>query len=96
MKPIGALGAAAMVWYNPKAWAVTLAASSSFAHLAGTPTAQAVLLGATFLLFALASMTLWCALGHAIGRLFTSQLQWRLLNAALGILLAASVVPMWL
>ncbi|SLN47031.1 LysE family translocator [Oceanibacterium hippocampi] len=94
-RPIGLWGAAGLVWYNPKAWAVTIGASSSFAHLAADPAGQAALIGGTFLVFAAGSMLLWCSTGHALGRLLRSERQWRLLNAVLGLLLAASVIPMW-
>ncbi|MGE0006023.1 MAG: LysE family translocator [Parvibaculaceae bacterium] len=94
-RPIGLIGAAVLAWCNPKAWAVTMGASSSFAHLAYDPAHQALLMGTTFLAFAAASMTLWCTTGQALGRLLRTESQWQVLNIVMGLLLAASVVPLW-
>ncbi|HWK67796.1 MAG TPA: LysE family transporter [Rhizobiaceae bacterium] len=94
--PLGAFGAAATVLYNPKAWAVTIGAASSFAHLAGSVVGQVLLIGTTFLGFAAVSMGLWCVLGYAFRQVLKSEGHWRVLNAVLGALLAASIIPMWL
>ncbi|TCR67467.1 LysE family transporter [Bosea sp. BK604] len=95
-RPTGFLAAIAVQFQNPKGWAMVLGAAASFAALARGPAELATLLGLTFGLMAAASLMLWCAAGLLLARLLRSERQWRLLNAALGLLLAASIVPMWL
>lgn len=38
----------------------------------------------------------WCTGGVLLARLLRTDRQWRLVNTALGLLLVASVVPIWL
>ncbi|WP_233858823.1 LysE family translocator [Paraburkholderia sp. HD33-4] len=84
-----------LLWLNPKGWAMTIGAAASFALLANNPNRLAMLLGAAFGVAACASLALWCALGVLLGRLFRTPRHWRLLNLAVGVLLAASVIPTW-
>jgi threonine/homoserine/homoserine lactone efflux protein len=95
-QPASLLGGASLLWFNPKGWAMTLGAAASFAALAANPLQLAVLLGAAFGLAAALSLSLWCVAGFMLARLLRSERQWHLLNAVLGLLLAASVIPMWL
>ena len=90
-----AMGSAYLLWLNPKGWAMALGAAASFAMLASGPLQLAALLGTTFGLAALLSLSLWCAAGIVLARLLKTQRQWRVLNAVLGALLAASILPMW-
>ena len=94
--PTSFLGGACLLWLNPKGWAMALGAAASFAVLASGPFQLAVLLGSAFGLAAAVSLSLWCLAGLLLARLLRTERQWRLLNAALGVLLAASVIPMWL
>lgn len=95
-RPTGFLAAIGVQLQNPKGWAMTLGAAASFAALANSPVELATVLGLTFGVAAAASLALWCAAGLVLARLLRSERQWRLLNLALGLLLAASIVPMWL
>lgn len=95
-RPTGFLAAIGVQFQNPKGWAMVLGAAASFAALARGPVELATLLGLTFGLMAAGSLMLWCAAGLLLARLLRSERQWRLLNATLGLLLAASIVPMWL
>jgi threonine/homoserine/homoserine lactone efflux protein len=74
---------------------MTVSAAASFALLADGPNRLAILLGAAFGVAACASLALWCALGVLLARLFRTPRHWRMLNFAMGVLLAASVVPVW-
>ena len=94
--PTSFLGGACLLWLNPKGWAMTLGAAASFAALASGPLQLASLLGAAFGIAAALSLSLWCAAGLVLARLLRTERQWRVLNAGLGVLLAASIVPMWL
>jgi threonine/homoserine/homoserine lactone efflux protein len=80
---------------NPKGWAMGLGAAASFAALADGPLQLALLLGAVFGLAAALSLALWCVAGTLLARLLKTERQWRVLNALLGLLLAASIIPMW-
>jgi threonine/homoserine/homoserine lactone efflux protein len=96
VQPTSLLGGASLLLFNPKGWAMTLGAAASFAALASGPLQLAILLGAAFGLSAVISLSLWCVAGSILARLLRSGWQWHLLNAVLGLLLAASVIPMWL
>lgn len=89
-------GGAGLLLLNPKGWAMALGAAASFALLASGPLQLALLLGATFGLAASASLSLWCVAGLVLARWLTRTWHWRLVNGILGLLLAVSIVPMWL
>ena len=95
-RPTGFVAGACLLWLNPKGWAMALGAAASFAVLAASPLGLALLLGSVFGLSAALSLSLWCLAGLMLARLLKTERQWRRLNGALGILLAASIVPMWL
>ncbi|WP_232834617.1 LysE family translocator [Rhodoferax ferrireducens] len=94
--PLGFFSGASMLWMNPKAWAMTTGAGASFAGLVNHPMELAVLLGAAFGLAASVSLAIWCWAGLVLARLLRTARQWHTVNAILGVLLAASVVPVWL
>ena len=94
-RPNSFLGGAGLQWMNPKGWAMGLGAAASFAALANGPLQLALLLGAVFGLAAAVSLSLWCVAGTLLARLLRTERQWRVLNIALGLLLAASIIPMW-
>ena len=95
-RPMSFLGAVWLLWHNPKGWAMTLGAAASFAALADNPLLLGALLGTSFALGALLSLSLWCLAGLLLARLLKTDTQWRILNVVLGALLAVSIVPMWL
>ena len=94
--PLGFAGGAGLLWLNPKAWAMVTGAAASFAVLAAHPLQLAVLLGSTFGLAAAVSLSIWCFAGLVFARLLRNACQWHAVNATLGAMLAASVIPMWL
>lgn len=94
-RPISFFGAVWLLWHNPKGWAMTLGAAAAFATLAGNPLQLGVLLGTFFAVGALLSLSLWCLTGLVLARLLQTETQWRILNIGLGVLLAASIAPMW-
>lgn len=95
-RPTSLFGALWIQLQNPKGWTMTLGAAASFAGLAGGPAELATLLGAIFGIFALLSLMLWCAAGLLLAQVLRQGWQWQLVNAALGLALAGSIVPMWL
>ena len=96
VRPSSFVGGFWMLWHNPKGWAMTLGAAASFASLASGPAQLALLLGPVFGAAAALSQSAWCVAGQVLARLLRTDGQWRALNAVLGVLLAASIVPMWL
>lgn len=95
-RPTSFLGAVWLVWQNPKGWAMTLGAAASFASLAAGPVGLALMLGASFGVAALLSLSLWCVAGLLLARLLRTEAQWHMLNAVLGALLAVSILQLWL
>ncbi|CAN0626363.1 LysE family translocator [Burkholderia multivorans] len=94
-QPVTLVSGVFLLWLNPKSWAMTVGAAASFALLANSPSRLALLLAAAFGLAACVSLALWCALGMLLARLFRTPLHWRILNFAMGALLAASIIPTW-
>ncbi|AMJ61130.1 LysE family translocator [Bosea sp. PAMC 26642] len=94
-QPVGFLGGIGLLAINPKAWAMTLSAAASYAALAETPSQLALALGVVFVVLSSLSLMLWCAAGLVLGKLLRSDAHWRALNIVLGLLLVASIVPMW-
>lgn len=94
-RPNSFFGGAGLQWMNPKGWAMGLGAAASFAALANGPLQLALLLGAVFGLAAAVSLAAWCVAGALLARLLRTERQWRVLNIMLGLLLAASIIPMW-
>ena len=75
---------------------MTLSAAASFATVTDGPLQLALLLGAAFAVLSGLSLGLWCAAGLLLAKLLRTEAQWRALNVALGLLLAASILPIWL
>jgi threonine/homoserine/homoserine lactone efflux protein len=95
-RPTGFVSAIWLVWHNPKGWAMTLGAAASFAALSAVPWYLGMLLGMSFVAGATISLSLWCLAGLLLARLLKTDTQWRVLNFTLGLLLAVSIIPMWM
>lgn len=95
-RPTSFVGGVWLLWFNPKAWAMTLGAAASSATLASGPAQLSILLALAFGFAASVSVSLWCTAGTLMARLIRTEAQWRGLNMVLGVLLALSIVPMWL
>lgn len=95
-KPSRFIAGVALLWQNPKAWAMTLSAAASFASITQGAESLAVLLGVVFAVLSMASLALWCVAGVVLAGVLKTERQWRLLNGFLGALLIASIVPLWL
>jgi threonine/homoserine/homoserine lactone efflux protein len=91
--PAGFLGMAAFQWVNPKGWLVGTAAVATFLdrHTGGA-LGQAVIFAVLFTLTALPCCFPWLAFGAALQRYLRSARARRVLNSAMGALLAASVI----
>ena len=93
--PIGLAKGFLLLWLNPKAWAMAIAASSANAGLSSNPLHLALIVGTAFGMAAALSLTLWCLGGQWLARILKTETQWRAVNISLGLVLAASIVPMW-
>jgi threonine/homoserine/homoserine lactone efflux protein len=94
-KPASLVGGIWMLWHNPKGWAMTMGAAASFSVLASGPAHLALILGLTFGVAAAVSLLIWCMAGQILARALRRDWQWRALNLTLGVLLLASIIPMW-
>lgn len=94
-RPVTLINGILLLWLNPKSWAMTGGAAALFALLVSSPNRLAFLLGTAFGLAACASLALWCALGALLARLLRTPHHWHILNLAMGVLLAASIIPTW-
>ncbi len=95
-RPLGFASGAALLLVNPKAWAMVFGAAASFASLSAQPLELAVVMAGTFGAAAVGSLCLWCAGGSLLARALREDWQWRMVNITLGLLLAASVLPIWI
>ena len=91
----GFLGMAAFQWVNPKGWLVGVAAVAAFLdRRAGGALAQAAILATLFTLVAFPICLPWLAFGAALQRFLHTPRARRVLNTAMGTLLAASTILM--
>lgn len=93
-RPVGFIGAAALQWVNPKVWMVAAGAVATYLP-AGSGAdgllARAGIFALVFLAAALPGGFVWLAFGAAAQRLLTDARRQRILNVAMGAILAASV-----
>lgn len=93
--PMGFFKGAFLPLVNPKGWTMALSSAGAYAGLSQNPLTLGLLLGGTFCLAALLALTLWCVGGQWMARALKSERQWRIVNIGLGLLLVASIIPMW-
>ena len=92
-RPLHFHEAAAFQWINPKAWAMAIGVSATYAH-GGDPLAEAALIAAVFVAAGLSSSQTWAAFGAGIGRALGVGARLRAFNVTMGLLLAACAL--WL
>lgn len=91
-RPMGFLGGAAFQWINAKGWVMAVGAVTTYAGIADYPRNIAVI-GVIFLVLGLASSATWLVFGSALRHLLGSPRALRVFNVTMGLLLAASLVP---
>lgn len=96
LRPIGYIAGIWMLWHNPKGWAMTAAAAATYGNLASSPGRMAAVMGVSFGLAALASLSIWCFAGSELARRIKQPKHWQILNGLLGALIVTSIIPMWL
>jgi threonine/homoserine/homoserine lactone efflux protein len=91
-KPLSFLAAFGFQFANPKAWTITAGAASTFMPTDINAAFAAGILAATFAVVAVPAVIIWTAFGVGIGRFLKSPRAHRLFNGAMGLLLVATVV----
>lgn len=94
-EPVGFFQAALFQWVNPKAWLVAVSAAGTYLQGGNERVYQALALGALFVAASIPSCLLWLSAGASLQRLLRGERAARRFNIAMGLLLAASIVPMF-
>lgn len=92
-QPIGFLQTCLFQWINPKGWVMAVTALAAYTLADSYYTGVAVVV-ATFVFMGVTSALTWAAFGAALKNVMTDPRYFRLINVALAVLLAASLVPM--
>ena len=92
-KPMGFTAAAAFQWVNPKAWVMAITAVATYT-VASSHAASVLLVGLTFVLVNIPSISVWTLSGVAIRRVLTDPRHLRLFNIGMALLLLASLAPL--
>jgi threonine/homoserine/homoserine lactone efflux protein len=95
-RPLGLPGAVAFQFANPKGWLFALAAAGTFLPPGLTPLAGGLVVAATCATVILGTAAVWAAGGAALHRLADDGRAQRVVNAALAVVLAASVAFIWI
>jgi len=91
-EPLGALGAAAFQWVNPKAWAMVLGAVASFAR-PGHIVMDVPVIAIVLIVVGLPCITLWAGSGSMLKGVLARPGALRLFNWSMAALLVASILP---
>jgi len=96
--PPAGIGAAFLFqWVNPKSWIVGASAAATFNAAPGQPAAvHAMLMAGIFALAAAPSCALWLVSGTMMQRWMKDQRRAKWIHRAMGMLLAVSVVMLWM
>ena len=92
--PLGFLGAVGFQWVNPKAWLIAVAAIGAFVPAGAGLAPGALSLAAVFALVSMPCLLVWAAFGVAMRRVLSSPRAFRVFSVAMGVLLAASLLPL--
>jgi threonine/homoserine/homoserine lactone efflux protein len=64
--------------------------------MSANPLVLAATLATVFAVVLAPNLVLWCTGGQFLTRVLRTDQQWRIVNVVLGLLLVASIAPMWL
>lgn len=96
-EPVGFISAALLQWINPKSWIVAVSAAGTYLSPTSTnPFSQAAVFAVLFIAAATPTVGAWLVSGAAISRMLSSERQSRAFNLSMGLLLAGSVVLVFL
>ncbi|MFV2093008.1 MAG: LysE family translocator [Hyphomicrobiales bacterium] len=91
--PMSFLAAAAFQWVNPKAWFMAITAMSLYTS-ASAPIISILLVTTGFVLVNLPSVSMWAGFGTVLSRVLDDPARLKWFNVGMGLLLAASIVPL--
>ena len=94
-RPLNLGQAIVFQWLNPKGWIFALAAVSAFRPPELPIAVGSAVVILTMMVVVIPSAAAWAAGGHVISRLMTNERAHRPLSVGLALLLAASVVQLW-
>jgi len=94
--PLTFLQAALFQWVNPKAWIIAVGAVTTFTTVGGNPFFETLVIAAAFALVTFPCIAAWTLFGMAIRRLLRSERALKAFNIAMALLLAASLLPVFL
>lgn len=92
-RPMSFTEAAAFQWVNPKAWVMAVTAMAIYTS-PEAPVLSVLLVAAAFALVNLPSVSVWAGFGTALRGWLSDPARLRWFNLAMGLLLAATLVPM--
>lgn len=92
-RPMTFLQAALFQWVNPKAWVMAITAVATYA-VAPSHVASVLLVGLTFVLVNIPSVSVWTLSGVAIRRILADPRHLRLFNIGMALLLLVSLAPL--
>lgn len=95
-RPLGLIGAAAFQLVNPKAWIFVLGAVTAFRPAEMSPVAGTIAVAATMTLVVVPSAALWAGAGGAMGGMLSDGRSGRIVSGFLAVLLAVSVLSIWI
>lgn len=81
---------------NPKGWTMALSAAAGYTALASSAPQRAMVLSLVFCLLMIPNWALWCSGGQALARVLRTERHWQVANTVLGVLVVASLIPIWL
>lgn len=95
-RPFTFLQAAAFQWVNPKGWVVAVGAISAFTTVEGDVFLEVGAITLSFVSVNYACASVWTLFGVGIGRLLKRGGWLRTFNVAMGVLLVAAIVPLFI
>ncbi len=95
-RPLSFFEAALFQWLNVKAWTLAIGVIAAFTTVGGNLFLELTVIAAVFAVATVLSLASWCLFGMAIRRMLASPRERRIVNLALSVLLALSVVTLFL
>ncbi|SDZ76740.1 LysE family translocator [Microbulbifer marinus] len=93
-KPFTFLQAVAFQWVNPKGWIMAVGALAAFTSPSGEMWIDTARIALTFIAIGGPCIIIWLLFGVGLKRILTEPTHLRRFNITMGLLLAASVIPM--
>ena len=81
---------------NPKAWAMGMGVATSYTETSAEPLVFAGVLAGIFATAACISLSFWALAGRIMATVLKTARHWSLFNATMAVLLAASVLQLWI